>query len=99
MHFTAVAVVGNTTGLSEVYKQKDTLAVFKPLPDVQGYPAAEYEQADLSDVGTCTLALGVSDQLMYSIGVSMNQDADKPHCVETAQKIAGLVITTMKGAR
>ncbi|WP_037307303.1 DUF3558 domain-containing protein [Amycolatopsis orientalis] len=60
-------VAGNKPGLSSLYAQNATsgLTTFKPVEQVVGYPAVVYANGG-EGPGTCTLAVGVRDDLVYT---------------------------------
>lgn len=83
-------------GLSTLYKKHDSgqMAVFQPLGDIDGYPAVRAELVDSTDTGSCTVSVGVTDKLAFSIGQGSN---DKSDPCGTSKKIAAMVVQTLKG--
>ncbi|GAB3703267.1 hypothetical protein GCM10027598_02220 [Amycolatopsis oliviviridis] len=61
-------VTGNKDGLSALYAQSATggLTTFKPVDPVAGYPAVIFANGG-EGRGTCTLAVGVRDDLVYTV--------------------------------
>ncbi|UUV28035.1 DUF3558 domain-containing protein [Amycolatopsis roodepoortensis] len=61
-------VTGNKDGLSALYAQNATggLTTFKPVDPVDGYPAVIYANGG-EGKGNCTLAVGVRDDLVYTV--------------------------------
>ncbi|MGW5699917.1 DUF3558 domain-containing protein [Amycolatopsis japonica] len=61
-------VVGNKDGLSALYAQNSTggLTTFRPVEPVGGHPAVIYANGS-EGTGTCTLAVGVRDDLVYTV--------------------------------
>lgn len=91
---------GNKDGLSSLYaSSKDgTLTSFAPLPPVDGYPAVTYAQGGEGE-GVCTLAVGVRDDLLYTVITRL--DTGNPHRFDpcgVAAKIAGFGIQHLKAA-
>ena len=60
-------ITGNKRGLNSLYveHQARRLTTFQPVPPVEGYPAVVYSQGDEAP-GTCSLAVGVRDELTYT---------------------------------
>ncbi|RSM66513.1 DUF3558 domain-containing protein [Amycolatopsis sp. WAC 01376] len=61
-------VLGNKDGLSALYAQNSTggLTTFKPVDPVGGHPAVIYANGS-EGRGTCTLAVGIRDDLVYTV--------------------------------
>lgn len=81
----APAVVTPITGTTAVEsdpcaavtpKQDGTLTSFTPLPPIDGYPAVSYAQGGEGE-GVCTLAIGVRDDLLYTVIARL--DTGNPH--------------------
>lgn len=89
------ATTNNPIGLSSLYQQKSSLAVFQPVPDIEGYPTVRYGQGDDTDIGACGLGVGVTDKLVYSITTVIKPGAGDP-CGEVT-KVATAVVKTLKG--
>jgi hypothetical protein len=94
-------ITSNTKGLSTLYAQKDSLnngGYFTPVADIQGYPAVLYSQVDDRSAGTCGIAVGVTDSLDYSVTLTSASSApSRSNPCPVVQKIADLVMTTMRG--
>ena len=85
-------------GLADIYSQKDTYAVFKPVPDVDGFPAVIALSADSEGQGICQVSVGVSNQQIIDIGVTMGAQApDATKACTPNQTVAAAVISTIKG--
>jgi uncharacterized protein DUF3558 len=61
-------ITGNKRGLNSLYveHQAGRLTTFQPVAPVEGYPAVVYSQGD-EGPGTCSLAVGVRDELTYTV--------------------------------
>jgi len=61
-------VVGNKDGLSALYAQNSAggLTTFRPVEPVSGHPAVIYANGS-EGRGTCTLAVGIRDDLVYTV--------------------------------
>ncbi|RSN37883.1 DUF3558 domain-containing protein [Amycolatopsis sp. WAC 01416] len=61
-------VTGNKDGLSALYAQNATsgLTTFKPVDPINGYPAVIFANGGEGE-GNCTLAVGVRDDLVYTV--------------------------------
>ncbi|WP_116049548.1 DUF3558 domain-containing protein [Amycolatopsis palatopharyngis] len=86
-------------GLRTYYKAQaqGTLTVFEELPPVKGYPAVAYEQGGERE-GKCAMAVGVRDDRVYSLTVSLRKD--HPNYSEPCTigaKIAGFAIEYLQG--
>ncbi|MFJ8910812.1 DUF3558 domain-containing protein [Amycolatopsis sp. NPDC102389] len=68
-------VTGNKDGLSALYSQNAAggLTTFKPVNPVNGYPAVIYANGG-EGRGTCTLAVGVRDDLVYTVIPRLGDD-------------------------
>jgi hypothetical protein len=96
----SLGLVGGNGGLSTVYRQHHPgdPGYFIPIPSVGGYPALFASVADLRSKGTCTVAVGVRDDVAMS--VNMDWVVQKPgqgDPCQLAQKAAELAVATLKG--
>lgn len=93
-------VVGNKKGLSALYAQKSTggLTTFKPVDPIEGHPAVIYANGS-EGRGTCTLAVGVRDDLVYTVipHLSSGNPMLEDPC-GMAAKVAAAAIKSFKGA-
>jgi hypothetical protein len=89
----------NPRGLSAEYKaNKDgKWAYFKELPPIEGFPAIAADATDGRQRGECTVAVGVSDQYSFALGLvqSRSKVGTADPC-DVAVQVAGMVLTTMK---
>lgn len=93
-------VTANTQGLASIYQQKDTFALFDPLPPIQGYPAIDYSASDDRSRGSAGIAVGVSDQLIFEVDVELTPKApNRSDPVPVGVKVADMVLTNLKGAQ
>ncbi|GAB3703298.1 hypothetical protein GCM10027598_02280 [Amycolatopsis oliviviridis] len=93
-------VAGNKEGLSSLYAQNATggLTTFKPVEQVSGYPAVVYANGG-EGPGTCTLAVGVRNDLVYTVIPRLG--SDHPSFSDPcgmATKVAAAAIKNLKGA-
>ncbi|KZB85263.1 hypothetical protein AVL48_02175 [Amycolatopsis regifaucium] len=93
-------VVGNKKGLSALYAQKSTggLTTFKPVDPIEGHPAVIYANGS-EGRGTCTLAVGIRDDLVYTVipHLSAGNPMVEDPC-GMAAKVAAAAIKNFKGA-
>lgn len=91
---------GNKDGLSSLYAQNATggLTTFKPVDPIDGYPAVIYANGG-EGKGTCTLAVGVRDDLAYTVIplLSSSHPSYADPC-GLATKVAAAAIKNLKGA-
>jgi hypothetical protein len=93
-------VTGNKKGLSSLYSQntRGGLTSFAPVTEIAGYPAVTYENGG-ERKGGCTLAVGVRNDLVYTIIALLNDNNisyNDPCGVAT--KMAQFGIQHLKGA-
>ena len=60
------ALPQNTGGISDIYTKKSGAAYFQPI-DINGYPGVYTDIQDARADGSCTLWVGVTDQLAVSV--------------------------------
>ncbi|GAA1030588.1 MULTISPECIES: DUF3558 domain-containing protein [Amycolatopsis] len=92
-------VTGNTHGLDGVYIQHRNGAItyFKPQPAVQGYPAVVYDRGQPAP-GRCNLAVGIRDDLTYTVVTQLRQESPSYSDPCTlATKLAAAAVSHMKG--
>lgn len=87
-------LTGNENGLADMYGARDRYVYFEETT-VSGYPAVFRDTLDRRDIGTCTIAVGVSDSLYFR--VSEQGDLDAVGACERAEQVAAAVIETMQG--
>ncbi|MFI5607597.1 DUF3558 domain-containing protein [Amycolatopsis sp. NPDC051903] len=97
---TAGFTSANKEGLSSLYaSSKDgSLTTFKPQPAVDGYPAVVYAQGG-EGAGVCTLAVGVRNDLLYTINSRL--DTANPRESDScglATDVAKFAVEHLKGA-
>ncbi|WP_317493946.1 DUF3558 domain-containing protein [Haloechinothrix sp. LS1_15] len=95
-------MVSNTEGLSGIYANHagGGLGLFEELDPVSGYPAVAASQSDARDIGICTVAVGIRDDLAVSANftVGTGEDAryeDTP--CQGAHELAEVVVATLQG--
>ena len=85
-------------GISGLYgrQQSGGLAKFQPFT-VNGYPGVIYDAASNTPPGSCPLAIGLRDDLTYTISVDLD-GLKQPFAdaCEVGKKVAGFVITYLQ---
>jgi hypothetical protein len=87
------------SSLAKLYRQHEQggLPFFQPT-EVSGYPAVLTDSLDAVPKGKCSAEVGVRDDLLYSVQVTISSDSkDYANPCPVAQKAAELAISTMKG--
>lgn len=83
-------------GIAKIYALNGSLFGFvEPAPDVSGYPAAYADTTDRRTQGKCSINVGVTDEITFSVdtdGYSGAQDS-----CDTANQIAAAVIGKLYG--
>ncbi|MDT8915489.1 DUF3558 family protein [Amycolatopsis sp. PS_44_ISF1] len=92
----AGAVPENKGGISDIYSQKSRQAYFQPVT-VDGYPGVFADTQDGRASGSCTLWVGLTDQLAYSVVTSLTVGPHKSDPCPIARKVGEAVITHLKG--
>ncbi|GDY33095.1 DUF3558 domain-containing protein [Gandjariella thermophila] len=93
----SAAILTSGHGLVDVYSQKDTYRLFRPLPDIEGYPAAIASSADPGS-GYCSIVVGVTNELAVSTIVQIdNSSPDFSNPCPRNQQVATDVVQTLKG--
>jgi hypothetical protein len=91
---------GNKRGLNSLYleNQAGRLSTFQPHAPVEGYPAVVYSAGD-EGTGSCALAVGVRDDLTYTVNTQLRtgNPALSDPC-KMAEQIAAAEITRLKAA-
>lgn len=88
-----------TEGLSRIYERHKLgeYKVWQELEPIAGHPAVRADTKDESGQGMCGLAVGVRDDLVYSVLITdEDKEITKDPCA-FAQKVATLAVETMKG--
>lgn len=100
MSFTVQFVTESKGGLSSLYVQADSLkkngGYFEPVSPIQGYPAVVYGQLDDRKDGSCTLAVGVSDALQFSVSLDLGISQRQLDSCSVTQKVADSVMTNLR---
>ncbi|MGQ0838637.1 DUF3558 domain-containing protein [Actinokineospora sp.] len=93
-------VIKNPQGLDTLYAQegKGFLQLFEPLPEIEGHPAVVYGLRDGRGGGTCSVAVGLTDELTYSVAVTLGfQHPTRSDPCPVARRAAELAMATMTG--
>jgi len=86
-------------GLSNIYKgeKEGKWAFFEEIDPIAGYPAVAYDIVDDRSVGSCAVAVGASDEIVFDLDLQLpkaNVDQEDP-CKAVAD-VAELFVQTMK---
>ncbi|WP_328605449.1 DUF3558 domain-containing protein [Amycolatopsis sp. NBC_00345] len=71
------ALPQNTGGISDIYSNKPNSVYFEPV-DINGYPGVFTDIQDARTEGSCTLWVGVTDQLAVSVIPSIGVGKSDP---------------------
>ena len=86
-------------GLSAVYRadKEGKWAYFEELSPIEGFPAVARDLTDDREKGTCSIVVGVSDKIAFSLflQLSLANSGQKDPC-DTASLVAGDALQTMK---
>ena len=95
-------VTKGTGGLSSLYVQAESLkkngGYFEPTDPVQGYPAVLYSLVDYrkrSRNADCNMAVGVSDALQFTVGVTVTTPTAQLDPCMIEKKAVDLMMTTL----
>lgn len=87
-------------GLSSAYRSNKNgdFTYFEPIGDVEGQPAVAYDIRSANPTAACTVAVGVTDKLMFAttIGLSANNVGHTDPC-DLAATVAGTMVKNMQG--
>lgn len=86
--------IGGVAGLEKA-KQSRQLGFLEQTEDVGGYPAFFAGQSDRRATGSCGLAVGVADDLTFTV-TSLGYQGAQDSC-DNSVRVAGIVIDTLKG--
>lgn len=92
-----ISYLTSASGLSTVYGQKSTYALFQVLPPIDGYPAVIAAQSDERSTGNCDVTVGVSDKLAMDVAVTVNSGPQKTDPCTPAETLAADAISTIRG--
>lgn len=96
-HVNVGAVPQNNRGISDIYDQKSRQAYFQPVT-VGGYPGVLADTQDGRASGSCTLWVGITDQLAFAVATSITTGENKANSCTSAQHVGEAVIEHLKGA-
>ncbi|OXM66402.1 DUF3558 domain-containing protein [Amycolatopsis vastitatis] len=88
------------SSLANLYKQHEQgeLPLFQPVV-ISGYPGILVDLDNAKPQGKCSAEVGVRDDLLYSVQVTISSDAkDYADPCPVAKKAAELAVSTMKGS-
>jgi hypothetical protein len=84
-------------GISLAYQNiQPKAARWKPLDPIQGFPAVAY--ANFDDKRACVIVVGVSDELAFSVGLTLGDKAtsEGKDSFDVAPQVADTVLTNLK---
>lgn len=88
-------------GLSSVYREEKSsgFAYFEPIDDIEGFPAVAYDPEEKKPAADCSVAVGVSDQLSFTVklGLSSANIGEKDPC-QLAAQVADMMTKNMREA-
>lgn len=93
-------VTANKSGLGSLYSKhaQGQMPILNRLSDIAGYPAVVYgDDPNLVTNGACSVAVGVTDQLVISADVNISDGPSKSNPCPTAISLATSAIDTMTG--
>ncbi|WP_091611666.1 DUF3558 domain-containing protein [Amycolatopsis saalfeldensis] len=87
-----------TSGINGLYidHQKGYLTTFTPHAPIAGYPAVIYARGGESE-GNCNLAVGVRDDLAYTVVMLLRSGPAQSNACGIAEQIATTAVEHMKG--
>ncbi|MDQ3577966.1 MAG: DUF3558 domain-containing protein [Actinomycetota bacterium] len=86
-------------GISGDYKanQNKKYKYFAVLPDIEGFPAIAGDVLDRRPDGSCSVSVGVSDQVAFFLALTQSRDkVGTADPCDVAVRVAGMVLRTMK---
>jgi hypothetical protein len=89
------ALPQNAGGISDIYTKKTGAAYFEPV-DINGYPGVYTDIQDARTQGSCTLWVGITDQLAVSVIPNIQSGPNKTDPCGIAKKFATAMITHLK---
>ncbi|MGH3622251.1 MAG: DUF3558 domain-containing protein [Sciscionella sp.] len=88
-------------GLSQIYeknKREGNADFFYQMAPVQGFPVVASGAGDLRQQGDCPVQVGLTDRQVVFVEVFLSRaKRGQLEPCETARRVAGMVLTTMKG--
>jgi uncharacterized protein DUF3558 len=87
----------NTGGISDIYANKPHSVYFEPV-DINGYPGVYTDIQDARADGSCTLWVGVTDQLAVSVIPQIGVGTNKSDPCALAKKFAIALVTHLKAS-
>ena len=91
-----ISYLTSAAGLSTVYGQKSTYALFQALPPISGYPAVIAAQSDERSTGNCDVTVGVSDKLAMDVALTVNSGPRKADPCAPAEALAADAISNIR---
>lgn len=89
--------LANSGGLSTLYERRADKDLWLELPPIEGYPAVAASTRDTRNQGDCTVVVGVTDSLEFSVGATLSRakQGQIDPC-EPTQLAAKLILQTVK---
>lgn len=94
-----VFLVDDPRGLSPEYdaNRRGKWEFFEELPTIEGYPAVARAGIDSRDDGTCTVVVGVADDMAFALSVRLSlANIENGDPCKKAAEVAGLALQTME---
>lgn len=92
-------IVDDPRGLSPEYQanRSGKWEFFEELPTIEGYPAVARAGIDSRDDGTCTVVVGVADDMAFASSVQLSlANIENGDPCKKAAEVAGLALQTME---
>jgi hypothetical protein len=89
--------LANSGGLSTLYERRAERDLWLELPPIEGFPAVAASARDSRSQGRCTVVVGVTDSLEFSVGATLSRakQGQIDPC-EPTQLAAKLILQTLK---
>ncbi|MEQ0563057.1 DUF3558 domain-containing protein [Amycolatopsis sp. NEAU-NG30] len=87
------------SSLAKLYKQHEQgqWPFFEPVSDLSGYPGVLLDSLDAQPKGKCQIGVGVRDDLVYSVQVSVDPESKNySDPCPVVRKAAEMAVSTMK---
>lgn len=90
--------MGGMQGVYDAHFNTRQFSYLEPT-EVDGYPAAFADGADLRDLGKTAISVGIADDMTFSVSIGPLGDGKQKEAEDGARTIAEAVIATLKGGR
>jgi hypothetical protein len=88
-------------GWEGVYERRDRFVLFEEAGEINGYPAVHREATSDGTKGTCATVVGARQDLVFEASVFVNRrdSAEYRDACSVSDRVASLVIDTLRGGR